>query len=448
MVGKKVAPQSVIGQLGANLIERIILQMNYIWRPTFIFDVGIDGEIEICDPVTGEATNNIVKVQAKATTRPFQAETSDSFEYLCEQRDLDYWLRGNAPVVLIVCRPDTDEAYWVSIKDYFKDLATQKSRKVNFNKHRDSFDVSCASTLKQLASPKDSGIYFAPLQKTEKLYSNLLEVKSFASEIYVADTDFRKPGDIWAKFKSEEIRTGQEWILAHRRIISFHNLEESPFNTICDLGTCESFGTDEWADSDDVDRKREFVRLLNLSLRERNHLLGLRYDKDYDYFYFPATRGLKTRKISYQSIRQQASREIFRAYRKKKDHNQIAYCRHSAFKGYFLCLEDGWYLEITPTYHFTRNGYKEDMFREEHVKGIKRLERNPAVLGQLLMWADYLSRPVRSLFSLEYPFLSFGELATVDINTSLPDDTWYEAEEGGEARKINASDNQLRLLGL
>ena len=109
MAGKKVAPQGVIGQLGANLIERIVLRMNYIWRPTSIFVVGIDGEIELCDPATGEATNNIVKVQAKATTRPFQAETPDSFEYLCEQRDLDYWLRGNAPVVLIVCRPDTDE---------------------------------------------------------------------------------------------------------------------------------------------------------------------------------------------------------------------------------------------------------------------------------------------------------------------------------------------------
>ena len=111
-------------------------------------------------------------------------------------------------------------------------------------------------------------------------------------------------------------------------------------------------------------------------------------------------------------------------------------------------LGDEWYLEITPTYHFTSDGYKEDMFRAERLKGIKRLERNPAVLGQLLMWADYLRKPIQSLFSSEYSFLSFGELATVDTSTSLPDDVWYHAEESGEANNMRAIANQLRLLGL
>ena len=65
---KKVTSQSIIGQQGANLIEQIVLKMGYVWRATSIFDVGIDGEIEIRDPMTGEMTNTIVKVQAKATT--------------------------------------------------------------------------------------------------------------------------------------------------------------------------------------------------------------------------------------------------------------------------------------------------------------------------------------------------------------------------------------------
>lgn len=446
---KKISPQSIIGQLGANLIERIVLQMKCVWRPLLIFDVGIDGEIEICDPVTGEATNAIIKVQAKATKQPFQAETADSFEYLCEQRDLDYWLRGNAPVILIVCRPDTNEAYWVSIKDYFKELATQKTRKVYFNKQRNRFDASCAPTLKQLALPKDSGLYFAPLQKTEKLYSNLLKVASFGPTLYLAETDYRKRGEVWAKFNSMELKVAPEWILTNKRILSFHNLEEYPFNTICDLGTLDSFDTSEWADTEDEDQKRDFVRLLNLCLKERAWLLGLRFNKDYEYYYFRATKSLKTLKVSYQSIQRQVSREVFKMYTKKSNPNQRAYCRHSAVKGYFLRLGGDWYLEITPTYHFTSNGYDEDRFRAEHLKGIKRLERNPAVIGQLLMWADYLRRPTRNLFSMEeYPFLSFGELATETINTSLPDNVWYQAEESGELQNLRASDNQLRLLGL
>ena len=445
-LAKKITSQSITGQMGANLIEQIVLKMGYAWRPTPIFDVGIDGEIEIRDPITGEATNTIVKVQAKATTLPFQAETDNSFEYRCDQKDLDYWLQGNVPIILVMCRPDTDEAYWVSIRDYFSDLAVQKTRKVHFDKQHNRFNASCASALKQLALSKDSGIYFAPLQKTETLYSNLLKVASFGSRIYVAGTNYRKRGAVWGKFNSIGAKVGSEWILTDKQIISFHNLRESPFNMICDMGTCESFDTQEWADSEDEDTKRQFVWLLNWCLEEKTWLLGLDFNRIHQHYYFPATKRLKTHKVSYQSLQQRVSREVFKQYGKKNDPSQRAYCRHLAFKGYFLRLGDEWYLEITPTYHFTSDGYKRYKFRAERLQGIKRLERNPAVLGQLLMWADYLSKPTQDLFSAEYPFLRFGQLTTVDSNASLPDDVWYNAEEDSESKNLGEVDNQLELF--
>lgn len=438
-LSKKVTSQSIIGQLGANLIEQIVLKMGYVWRATSIFDVGIDGEIEIRDPMTGEMTNTIIKVQAKATTLPFQTETDNSFEYHCSPKDLDYWLQGNVPIILVVCRPDTNEAYWISIRDYFSDLEAQKTRKVQFDKQRNRFDASCASTLRQLALSKDSGIYFAPIQKTETLYSNLLQVVSFAPKIYVANTNHRKAGTVWAKFNSMEISVGPEWLLTDKQIISFHNLRESPFNMICDMGTCESFDTVEWANSQEEDTQRQFVQLLNWCLREKTNLLGLRFDRSHEYYYFPATKGLHTRGVQYQSHQNQVSREVFKQYRKKADPSQSAYCRHSAFAGQFVRISDGWYLEITPTYHFTSNGYTEDKFRAERLQGIKRLDRNPAVLGQLFMWEAYLSQSTQGLFSSEYPFLHFGQLATVDINTSLPDDVWYNSEE-------EDTDNELELF--
>ena len=447
---KKIVRQSTIGQKGVNFVERVVLDMKYAWRPTPIFDVGIDGEIEICDPVTGEATNTFIKVQIKSTIQPFTSETPDSFEYLCEQRDLDYWLRGNAPVILVVCNPDKNEAYWIPIKDYFKELTALKARKVYFDKRLNRFDVSSALELKQLALSKDSGIYFAPLPKTEKLYSNLLKVASFAPRIYVADTDYRRPDELWKKFKEMDVRVGPEWMLTDRHILSLHNLEDSPFNTICDLGTLESFDANEWADAEDENKKREFVRLLNLCLRQRVHLLRMRYYREgkREYFYIPATENLKTRKIWYQSIQRRVSREVFKQYSKKSDPNQRAYCRHSAFSGYFLRLENEWYLEITPTYHFTSDGYNEATFRAELVKGIKQLERNPAVIGHLLMWADYLKKPIGNMFEAEYPFLSFGELTTLEISIGLPDDIWYVGEESGGAEAMSDYNNQPALLGL
>lgn len=447
---KKVTPQSIIGQQGASLVEHIILSMKYIWRPILIFDVGVDGEIEICDPASGEAMNATIRVQIKATTKPFHAETADSFEYYCEQKDLDYWLRGNASMILIVCRPDTNEAYWVSIKDYFSELAVLKSRKIHFNKNRNRFDINCAEQLKELSLPKDSGIYFAPLSKTELLFSNLLQVKSFSPKLYVASTDYRKRGEIWANLNALNIKISSEWILTNKQIISFQNLEQYPYTKICDSGTIETFDTNIWANSLNVDRKREFVQLLNVSLKERAYLLGLKLylDKNHNHFFFPATKGLRTRKVWYQSLQQRVSREVFKQYQKKKDPSQRAYCRHSAFKGYFLRIGQDWYLEITPTYHFTSDGYDIDPFASDRLKGIKRLDRNPAVLGQLLMWADLLSKPIQSLFSSEYLFLSFGELVRLEINNSIPDDIWYQAEEGEEAESLNIKDNQLGVLGL
>ena len=448
MDAKKVSPQSILGQLGANLIERFVLQMKYVWRPLNIFDVGIDGEIEICDPVTGEATGSIIKVQAKATERAFQAETENSFEFTCDQRDLDYWLRGNAPVILIVCRPP-DEAYWISIKEYFRELDTLKTRKVLFDKQKHRFDSSSASALKDLAVPKNSGIYFSPLQKTDTLYSNLLQVKSFASNIYIAETDFRHAGAIWEEFKKKNIRVGGEWFLKDQRIFSFHDLENPPFHSICDVGTLERFDANEWAESSDEEQQRDFVRLLNLALRERTRRLNLWFDKSQDYYYFGAPRDLRTLKIIYQSLKLQVPREVFKKYGKKKDQKITAYCRHSAFWGDFLRLGENWFLQITPTYHFTLDGKNPDRYREEHVKGIKRLERNPAVIGHLLMWADFLRKPTRDLFSQEeYPFLSFGNLEKVELDVSLPDEIWYAAEEDQDAETMKAEENQPALFGI
>ena len=442
-MAKKVTSQSIIGQQGVNLIERIVQEMGYVWRATSIFDVGIDGEIEIRDPKTSEMTNTIIKVQAKATTKPFQAETNDSFEYSCTEKDLEYWLRGNVPIILVVCRPDTDEAYWVSIRDYFSDPTVQKTRKVRFGKQRDRFDAPCAASLKEFALPKDSGIYFAPLQETETLYTNLLKVTSFARNIYVAGTNYRREGEVWSEFNSIGATVGPEWILIDKKIFSFHKLDEPPFDAICDLGTSESFDTREWASSQDEDTKRQFVQLLNKCLSEKTRLLGLEFNKTHKHYHFRPTRELRIRKVSYQNLKKRDNREVFKQYVKKNDPSQRSYCRHSAFEGHFLRFGDEWYLEITPTYHFTSDGYSKHKFRAELLQGIKRLDRNRAVLGQLLMWADYLSQS--TLFSAEYPLLRFGQLATVDINASLPDGVWSKSEEKDTSEEED-TDNQLELL--
>jgi len=104
------------GQRGVNLVERIVLGMGFTWEATRV-DAGIDGQIEIRDPTTGAMKNWILRAQVKER-ETFIRETGESFEFVCEEKDLDYWLGETTPNILIVCRPSTDEAYWISIRDW------------------------------------------------------------------------------------------------------------------------------------------------------------------------------------------------------------------------------------------------------------------------------------------------------------------------------------------
>lgn len=144
-------------------------------------------------------------------------------------------------------------------------------------------------------------------------------------------------------------------------------------------------------------------------------------------------------------LSQRTSRMVFQGYGKKNNPTKIGYYRHSAFFGQFHRFGDKWYLEISPTYHFTRDGYRTSIFREAQLTGIKRLERNPAVLGQVVMWAEYLQdKP--DLFKKPYPFLNFGSLVQFEIQAGLDDKTWLNKEEAEEVATTTLPENQLPLF--
>jgi len=53
---KKILKAALTGELGINLIQKIVLEMGCMWYPTGGTEAGIDGTIEILDPITSEAT--------------------------------------------------------------------------------------------------------------------------------------------------------------------------------------------------------------------------------------------------------------------------------------------------------------------------------------------------------------------------------------------------------
>lgn len=427
---KKLPQNQIIGQLGINLIEKICLDLGFVWYPTGL-EAGIDGYIEIRLP-TGEVTNCIIQVQSKATDQTFEAESPTTFEFRCSARDLDYWLAGNAPVILVRSRPKTDEAYWISLKDYFSDVNKRKSAKILFDKSKDRFDASARSALQHLAVRKDSGLYLGTRPKNEIVYSNLLEVSSFPRKYQVAATEYRTRGEIFAALREFGRNVQGEWILGSKTLTSFHDLSVSPWTKVCDRGSVEELDTNEWAYTDDPARQREFVRLLNACLREKLYRKGVKYSREDQSYYFRASQDLSQKVYAYQSREHRASRSVFRGYPNKRDHSRMSYYRHSACVARFVRYGPRWYLQITPSYHFTRDGERLSRYSPDLLSGIKRLETNQAVHGQVVMWAHLLTE--RNLFDGGQQFLQFGSLLNFQVPAGLEDDTWLNREDDPEKR--------------
>jgi hypothetical protein len=422
-MAKKITQGQISAEQGIALIYARVAAMGFLWHPTGGTEAGIDGMIELRDGRTGQVTNQVVQVQSKATAGRFTAETDDTFEYLCDERDLDYWLGGNAPVILVRSRPETNEAYWVPLKEHFADPARRVSRRVIFDKTRDRFDVSCRDRLVRLAVPRDSGIYIAPPPKTEQLVANLLEVVASPREIYIAETDFRKGKALAAALRLEDPDAGREWFLRSKQLFSIHDLREPPWSTVCDAGTVERFDADEWALADDVVREREFAELLYGCLSEKTQR-ELRYLGREKLFYARPGRDLQLRRL-HASGRRRRGRIVFRAYPSKTRAGEIGFCKHWGFYARFQRYGERWYLEIDPTYHYTFDGYKKSRYAGDYLAYAKRQERNDAVRQLVQMWARYL-RGANDLFARRYEHLEFGELLAFELPVGVDDQRWLE----------------------
>jgi Domain of unknown function (DUF4365) len=417
---KKIATTAVIGERGVNLLARIVWGMGFVWYPTGSVEAGIDGHVEMRDAVTGQVFNSVLGAQSKATDGEFPNETDLGFDFYCDERDLEYWLRGNLPVILVVSRPARNEAYWISVKDYFRDPARRAARKAHFDKRTDRFDTSCKDVLFRLAAPRDSGLYLAAPRKCETLISNLLPVV-MPARIFIAATDAKRPGDIWRAVSARSEWIGGEWILRNKNLVSFRDLRRPEWADACDQGSVDEFAVDEWALTDDPDRRRDFVDLLQRSLREMVRR-DLAYHEGLEVFYFRATPDLTPREVDYQGLSQATDRTVFKAY--LADDGSVKYYRHSAFRERFHRFDGAWYLELTPTYYFTSDGYRLRARHGRFLKAIKEIEGHAAVRGQLLMWASFLT-PQATMFETEpYAFLGLGKPATFEVDRGIDDARW------------------------
>lgn len=420
MRGGKGYPKSArVERLGVALVQSVVADMGHIWREKSVSDVGIDGEIELVDPTTERATGRLLMVQVKSRSG-LDERADGTVRFTCSQEDLDYWLSGTAPVLLVLVSTDAREAWFKNLQDWFGgDPSRRQARVVSFDSAEDRFIPEAAHRLVDWAAPASSGLYLRPPPIRELLVSNLLRVEHISPTIHVVRSTATGWSEINARLRRSGHDTVDDVVWHGGEMWSFRNFDEAPLNALAD-GTPERISTDELVESKSEDDHRLFVRLLNNTLREvcRDQLW---FQRKHKYLYFPATADLTPYVV--KSTKSGSGRTVFDAYYDKATNSRIMYCRHYALRYQFMNLDEGWHLAVNPTYHYTIDGTRPSRYGAEYLKTIKRLEGHDAVRNLVKFWAGYL-RTKHNLFARPDQRLRFGRLAEFDVDHGIDDLYW------------------------
>lgn len=417
---KTYSKQLVSGEGGEALIALRTSQMGHVYHSRPGPDAGIDGQIELRDPDSGEATNKLILVQSKARER-FTAEDESSFRYSATHDDIDYWLRADLPVILVCSHPATEEAWWIDVTAWGADPERRSTRQIHFDKQRDRFDEAAAHRLLLCGAPETPRLDVRRGQ--ESLVTNLLEIISLPAEVHVSPASVDTPSQARHRLRAHG-RYDSDWVLHDGNVLSFRDLRQPPYDVLANAPP-DTFATIEWSNSDDPDRDRIFVWLLNQALRQMHHR-DLRWVKGVAHFKSDGGE----RRLSSKSNR---GRAVVKGVQRKNGDGYYA-LRHTAARLNFMRLAENWYLSIRPEHHFTHDGFRESRFASELSAGLKRRERHAAVRQQVEFWAKFFARSV-SLLDDEprgtAPALTFGDLMTVTADRAFvePSKSSTEADE-------------------
>ena len=141
-------------------------------------------------------------------------------------------------------------------------------------------------------------------------------------------------------------------------------------------------------------------------------------------YYFAAAKAFRSRRIDFSG----SVAEQFRTVVQKYPSGRTSYIRHVAFSGYFKKMDGAWYLQITPSYVFTMDGFSPSRYEADLLSGIKQIEHNDAVLVQVQLWTDILTRKA-DLVHQDYPFLKFSELLAFELPYGINDKEWLSKED-------------------
>lgn len=427
-MAKTITNAQKIGSQGESFVAERADAMGFMFTAYGRVEAGIDGVLEIRDPQSGTATGQLVAVQVKTKARgAYTAETEAGFEYLMDEDDVTYWRGSNLPVVVVFVRLEGRTAYWKSVSEG----RGSGGRRLRINKATDAFDETACDNLAALCVEKGGwGVSFPPLRSGENGHLNLLEVL-LPKTVYVGASPFTAGGPALRELLEHDDRPPDDWVIRGGQFMSFRDPRDGPLTHIVDTGSVEPFDSDEIAFPDDESDEHTIIDLLRRTLTAQLDGI-LAYSRPQRAFFFAANPETIQLVYYYRSLKNHTSAQVVKQYEKD---GKVVYVRHHAFEPRFWRIGNQWYLSVTPTFVFTRDGFRPDRFGASRLAGKKKLEHQTALTGQFVMWCHLLIHGpddgTGHWFDLEPDserLLEFQSVEPLVMPRSVPEETWKDSD--------------------
>jgi len=141
----KVGVAFSVERLGINAVAAFAAANGLIWRENSIKDIGIDGQLEYVSG-SGFATGRIVALQVKSGPSFFAHEDGESWLFYPEDKHRIYWERFPVPVILVLHKPDTEETFWLDVRQAYRSGAQDKNAGVSVPKAQE-FKITSRTKL-------------------------------------------------------------------------------------------------------------------------------------------------------------------------------------------------------------------------------------------------------------------------------------------------------------
>ena len=274
-------------------------------------------------------------------------------------------------------------------------------------------------------------------RKRESLFANLFEVLQTPPKVFVAHTACVSLRQVYAIAYADGVTLPAEIVYSGNQIYTVHDPKTAAgFGAICDSHSADWLSFDECFDVTDPAAFRHASELLFKCLQGFSQSVGLAYKHnkrvEHRLFFAPyvksgrAEGGYSKQRRHFRSGDHRSARlRSLVSPLDRKGEGKIKGLKHHAFHAEFHWFEDRWYLQISPTYFYTIDGVREKRSSADLLSGIKRLERNRAIYGNLRMWEEVLlAGEDGDLIRTPYRHLRLGPLLSFPAEIGIVDDAW------------------------